>query len=412
MITVTRLFLRRVISDWKYQYQVWKSAVDWIVALYIVIPFSAGFIYYYHSWWRAVPGWLDYIPLNALTAIIVVFAWSGTIRIFVENADQLFLLQRKVWISRIIKYSLGYSIIYNLVVTALLLVILAPFLLLHYGFSLIGVVWLTILAFILKNCMGLGKQLIELRFKGWSKRILTSVVFLITGVYVNQSVGLLLNRKGLFYLSMLALLIVLGRLLYKRVKLRGAFSEDVAREQTAKLRLAKYMLQSAGTYVKKPRFNRKRPLLFRNSNLIFKKRNPVNGLVEMCLKSKLRNDIDIMSYFRMLGASSVAILIFPSDYGWLLWFAFSIMITNVVWLFWQEAINDPFVCLFPWSPETKLVAMRKAIFLMALPGQLMLGVVVAIKTHSWLGGLVMVPVTVLIGYYMAKMISLKSKITP
>jgi ABC-2 type transport system permease protein len=409
MITVTRLFCQRVISDWKYQYQVWKSAVDWIVALYIVIPFSAGFMYYYLSWWRAAPGWLDYIPLNALSAIIVVFAWSGTIRIFVENADQLFLLQRKAWIERIIKYSLGYSIIHNLVVTSLLLIILAPFLLLHYGFSLIGVVWLTVFVFVLKNCMGLGKQLVELRFKGWAKRIMKLLILFISSVYVNQTVVLFLSRKALFYLLILILLIVLSILLYKRANLKGTFFEDVAREQTEKLRLAKYMLQTAGPYVKRPTFSRKRPLLFRNSNLLFKERNPVNGLVEMCLKSKLRNDKDIMSYFRMVGASIVAILIFPPGYGWLLWFAFSIMITNVVWLFWQEAINDPFVCLFPWLPESKIVAMRRAIFLMALPGQLILGVVVSIKTHSWLGGLLMVPITVVIGYYSAKTISLKGK---
>jgi len=409
MITVTRLFFRRIISDWKYQYQVWKCAVDWIVALYIVIPFSAGFIYYYLSWWREVPGWLDYMPLNALPAIIVVFAWSGTIRIFVENADQLFLLQRKAWIGRIIKYSLGYSIIHNLVVTSLLLIILAPFLLLHYGFSLIGVVWLTVFVFVLKNCVGLGKQLVELRFKGWAKRIMKLVILLISSLYVSQSGVLLLSHKGLFYLSMLVLLIVLSMLLYKRANLKGTFSEDIAREQTEKLRLAKYMLQTAGTYVKKPRFSRKRPLLFRNSNLIFKERNHVNGLLEMCLKHELRNEKAVEFYLKMVGVSILAILVFPPDYGWLLWFIFSIMISNIVWLFWQEVIKDPFVCLFPWPSESKLVAMRRAIILMALPGQVILGIVVAIKTHSWLGGLLMVPITVAIGYYIAKTISLKGK---
>ena len=77
------------------------------------------------------------------------------------------------------------------------------------------------------------------------------------------------------------------------------------------------------------------------------------------------------------------------------------MITNVVGLFWQEAIKNPFVCLFPWSAETKIAAMKKAIFRMALPGQLILGVVVVAKTHSWLGGLVMVPIAVLTSYYIA-----------
>lgn len=167
------------------------------------------------------------------------------------------------------------------------------------------------------------------------------------------------------------------------------------------------MLQASRTYVKRPRFSRKRPLLFSNSNLLFKERNPINGLVEMYLKSELRNDKDVMFYLKMVGVSFLFIIIFPPDYGWLLWFVFSIMITNAVWLFWQEAIKAPFVCLFPWLPETKIVAMRKAIFFMALPGQLILGVVVAVKTHSWLGGLVMVPITVLTGYYIAKRVSLK-----
>jgi len=293
------------------------------------------------------------------------------------------------------------------VVTSLLLIVLAPFLLLHYGFSLIGVVWLTVFVFVLKNCMGLAKQLVELRFKGWDKRIIRLVIFLITSVYVSQSVVLLLSRKGLFYLSMFVLLIAFSMLLHKRVNLRGTFFEDVAREQTAKLRLAKYMLQNAGTYVKKPRFSRKRPLLFRNSNLLFKERNPVNGLVEMCLKSELRNDKDVDFYLKTVGECILAILAFPPEYGWLLWFVFSIMITNFVWIFWQEVIKDPFVCSLPWLPETKGVAVRKAIFLMALPGQLFLGVVVAVKTHSWLGALGIVPITILIGYFTAKRVSLK-----
>ena len=407
MITVTRLFFRRIVSDWKYQYQVGKTAVDWIVALYIVIPFSAIFINYYLSWWRKAPEWLAYIPLNALLGILLVFAWSGTIRIYLEDADQLFLLQCKAWIDRIVKYSLGYSVIYNLVVTSLLLIILAPFLMLHYGFALIGVVWLTVFVFVLKNCMGLAKQLVELRFKGWPQRSVRWVIFIVTGVYVRESVLLLLSRLGLFYLSLFVLLSTLVILLYRRVKLKGTFFEDVAREQTAKLRLAKFMLQAAGVYVKKPRFARKRPLLFRNSNLIFKKRNSVNGLVEMCIKAVLRNEGDVGFYLKLVGLYLVMIVAFPGDYKWLLWIVFSIILTNVVGISWLEVINSPFVCLFPWLPETKLTAARKTIFLMALPGQFLLGLVVVLQTRSWLEALVMVPIGITIGYFSAKRVSLK-----
>lgn len=135
--------------------------------------------------------------------------------------------------------------------------------------------------------------------------------------------------------------------------------------------------------------------------------NPVNGLVEMCLKSELRDEKDVMLYLKMVGVSILAIFFFPPDYGWLLWFVSSIMITDIVWLFWQEAMKHPFVCQFPWLPESKIVAMRKAIFLMALPGQLILGVMVAAKTHSWLTGMVMAPIAILTSNYIAKRILFK-----
>ncbi|HEY8875458.1 MAG TPA: ABC transporter permease [Desulfosporosinus sp.] len=408
MMTVTKLFFQRLVSEWKYQYQIWKTAVDWIVALYIVIPFLAIFINFYLSWWRQAPGWLDYIPLNAFFGIILVFAWSGTMRIFLEEADQLFLLQRQAWISRIIKYSLGYSAIYNLVTTSLLISILAPFLWLYYGFSPAEIIVLTVFVFIIKNCLGLARQLLELRFKGWSQRIVMSVMFLVTGVYVRQSVVLLLHSTGQFYLLGLIALITLGILLSKRMRVKGTFFEDVSREQSARLRLAKLMLQAAGTYVKKPRFSRKRPLLFRNSKLIFKKRNAVNGLVEMCLKALLRNTGDVGFYLKFVAICLVMIVVFPGDYKWLLWIVFSIMLTNVVGTSWLEVIDSPFVCFFPWLPETKIVAARKAIFLMALPGQLLLGLAVVLLTRSWLEALGMLPIGVLIGYFTANRVSLKS----
>jgi len=405
MMSVTRLLLLRIVSDWKYQYQVFRTAVDWIVAIYIVIPFSYIFIDFYLSMWRTIPGWLFSIPLNALIGIILVFIWSGPVRIFLEDADQLFLLQRKIWINRIIKYSLSYSVGSNLLSTSFLLIILAPILLLRFRFSPAKIIWLTFLIVEFKTCIGIVKQLVELRFKGWTQHIIRIVLFLITIVYLRESVVFLLNQWDLFYLLELSLLVALILLLTLRMNLRGAFSEDIFREKNVKLRLAKVMLQNMGTYVRKPRFSRKRPLLFRNSNLLFKKRNSVNVLVEICLKAVLRNEGDVGFYLQIVGIYLGIIAVFPGYFKWLLWIVLSIMLTNVVRISWLEVINAPFVCLFPWLPETKIAAGRKAIFLMALPGQLLLGFIVVLQTHSWVVGLMLVPLTVIAGFYISKIFS-------
>jgi len=407
MMTVPKLFWQRLASDWRYQYEAWKTAVDWVVALYIVIPFLGLFIYEYLGWWREMPSYAIYLNQNVFLGIIFFFTWLGTTRIFLEEADQLFLLQKKAWIHPLIKLSLGYTIGYNVLTSTVLFLIVAPFLL-HYGIVLREIVWMTLFTIGFKTCMGLAKQFVELRFMGWIQNLFRTVLLLMAGVYWRQSVYYLMNHSALFYLSLIVLSGVLVGLLFRRVTLRGTFSLDVVREKNARLRLVKLLLQNMGAYEKKPMFTRKRPLFFRSSNLLFKQRTPVNGLVEMFLKAESRNEKDVTAYFRMLGTSIVALIIFPSDYGWLLWVAFSLMITAFIGVLWRAAINNPFVGLFPWLPETKVPAARKSIFMMALPGQIFLGLVVVIRTQAWLEALVMVPIAILIGYYSANKVSLKS----
>jgi ABC-2 type transport system permease protein len=96
MTTVKTLFWYRLVSGWAYQYSVWKTVVDWIIALYIVIPFSGIFLYTYVGWWKQVPAVLNYVPLNAFLVIVLLFSWSGTFRIFVEDATKSFFRSKKL----------------------------------------------------------------------------------------------------------------------------------------------------------------------------------------------------------------------------------------------------------------------------------------------------------------------------
>ncbi|WP_428908320.1 hypothetical protein [Niallia sp. Krafla_26] len=52
-----------MIKNWKYQISIFKTIVDWIVMLYIILPAILIFIFNYLSWWNEIPVWIANIPL-------------------------------------------------------------------------------------------------------------------------------------------------------------------------------------------------------------------------------------------------------------------------------------------------------------------------------------------------------------
>ncbi|MEM5818464.1 MAG: ABC transporter permease, partial [Desulfitobacterium hafniense] len=141
MNNVHRLFRHRLFADWKFQYSIWKLVVDWIVALYIVIPGLALFLDTYVDWWQEPPSLFFALPLTILLPIVVVFCRSGTLRIFVEEADQLFLFQHRSWLKGLVAYSIAFQILANLLITGLLAFLCAPCLLAVHQVDLAGFFW-------------------------------------------------------------------------------------------------------------------------------------------------------------------------------------------------------------------------------------------------------------------------------
>jgi ABC-2 type transport system permease protein len=406
MNTVKKLFLHRLVSGWAYQYSVWKTVVDWIVALYIVIPFLAIFLDTYFSWWKQVPAGLHYVPLNAFLVIVLLFSWSGILRIFVEDADQIILFQRKAWIKGIIKYSIAYYIGLELLMTFLFCLVLAPFLLLHYGFNLHSFIGFTISTFLFKASIGLLKQLLELRFQGWKGGFAKTVFLVISGTYLRLTIFFLINQSALFLLSFFMLLIILILLIYHRVSLNGTLLEDISLGQSAKLRFANVLLKYSGAYTKRPITFRTRPWLFRDSDVIFKQRTPENALVELCLKSTLRHSANIKFYLQLIGVYALFLSIFPPVWKWALWGISIIFLTVVVKLYWLESINSPYVTLFPLQSETKLGAAGRSLFILALPGETLLALVIVLQTQSWLYALIILPIGFLLSKFTAKKLAM------
>jgi ABC-2 type transport system permease protein len=295
-----------------------------------------------------------------------------------------------------------YYIGFNFLITLLFCLVCAPFLLFHYDFTLHSFFWFLITTFFFKATLGILKQRLEFRFQGWKRGLVTALFLVISGTYLQLIVFSLLNQPILYLLLFLILLIVLILLIYQRVFFSGTLLEDISMGQAAKLKFVNVLLMYARTYTKKPITFRTRPWLFRNSELIFQHRTPENALVELCLKSTLRHRAQIMSYLQLIGVYALVLSLFPFVGKWVLWGISIIFLAAIVKLYWLEAVNSPYVALFPLPDETKLGAAGRSFFILSLPGEIILAFLVILQTQKLLYALIILPFGFLLSKFTAK----------
>lgn len=406
MKTPNRLFFNRLTAEFKYQYGVWRTAIDWTVALYIVIPTLYVITLQYINWWQMRPEWLKFFPYISLVWIIFIFTWSGKMRIFIEEADQLFLWQYPKWISRITGLSLGYSITANLIATLLLFVLLAP-ILRWYSLTWPAIAWLAIYTALLKNILGIVNRILALHLKGWLHRLVQNLVYIPAGI-VYISGGYLLIKAPLFFVALsLLMLVVLVYLIKKRIRQKISFYEEIVLEQEIKLRYAVVLLRASGVHIKKAKSIIKKPLLFRSSGEIFKKRNTVNILTEACIKSVIRNKGHLSSYLQLLIVSIMFLLLMPTSWELVAWVVFALLLSNFVALYWREITDSPFVRLFTWEESDYLAAAEKSIFYLMLPGFLIISLIVGWQVFSWTGIPVFIALAVVGGRFLSQILATK-----
>ncbi len=405
MITPRQLFYKRLVSEWRFQYTAWKPAVDWTVALYILLPATALGLYGYLSLWRQPPAWLALIPLNGLMIVVFYFAWSGTVRIFIEEADQLFLWQCRDWIRQLIGFGLGYSAAVNLLLTILLFALLAPVLLLHFRLSWAQSGLLAAITFLLKMDLGLARRLMTSQQQSWPLLNPRTALFLISGVAFTWAIRPVLNSAALCLLATALLLFLFIILIRARINSRGIFQEDVAREASARLRYASFALRASGVNIKKPGPQRRCPWLWSRSQPLFGERNPVNCLTETCIKLFLRNLNELKLYLLL----SVLCVAFAWPYGaWAklaVWCCYAVLFAGWSSFYWQHTAASDFMSLLRWKQADLSAAARKSIFILMLPGFLLAGLVLGFQAFSWPGALATLPAAVPLGYLATRFVS-------
>ncbi len=302
---------------------------------------------------------------------------------FIAQADQLFLWSRKNWIKEIKKQGLAYSFLHNVILTLLFLLILAPFLLGYYKLLPGELAALFLITFLARMTSGLLKQLNRFNFTG-IKHFLVSALAVILFLAAFVTITRFLLSGHLFgYLSMLLLSAACGYLTNKRVNLPADFFEELEQELNEKLKFTSLVFGVSGISMPKPS-KRARPLLFKQSNHLFRKRTAANSLAELCLKSSLRNKTHVLYYIQLV-AICAAIVIMVPNLKWLFWLGAALLLTGFTGLYWNTFIGADFVKMFKWREKEMFHASQNSMFLMALPGFAVISFGAGLQAFSWLG---------------------------
>lgn len=404
MSTPEKLCYQRIISEWKYNFGVWRTVIDWTVALYIVIPFLAFMGYQYMEWWETTPPWLELLPFSFFAAASLLFAWSGTIRVFLKEADQLFLWNRHQWINSLIRKGITYSILSSLITSVFFFLLLAPLLTGHYRMSIDALISLGFITFLVKIVLGLSKQLLALTFHGFKQWMILRGFFLFSSFLFITCIPYLLSNYTLYIPCILILLLIIRILIGKRFTINGSFLQDIEREYQEKLKYVTFLLGVSGVTIKNPKKQKKQPWLFRNSEHIFHQRTAVNGLVEFGIKSMLRSKQRIRLYISFVFICLLAVLGF-STLKWLIWLILAFILTNFVSADWKESMRSDFIKLFPWKKEDTHLATRRFLFLTTLPGLMIISAAMGFQTFSWIGAIAVLPVSVGVAFLMSNIVS-------
>lgn len=373
MRTPRQLFRRRLSAYFREQWEALRTAVDWVIAIYFIIPGLIASGYIYISLWDELPMWTAHILPEFIFSFLYLYAVLGSLRTFLEPADQVFLLQRNEWLHRIRVYGFLYSITLQALSACLLFALLSPFLVQLYQWDFVGIVILAGYTLGWKIILSVIMHGMKLRFRGWQKYVARLVVFIGCGLLFNAGGnGLSVLKPSHLGLATAIVCVCLVWLiavwmLRRRLHWRGALYLDIEAEREARMKLTGFLVQQSVGKEEKPWLSKRKPFLFRSSQRIFKKRDKESVLAEMVIKSLLRSRSNWMFALQFVGVSSAAILVTPSWFKLLTIGGLVFVLYKGLHSFCADAADTAYLELYQWNDTERMWAARKAVQRLGMP---------------------------------------------
>lgn len=367
MMKPSQLFFYRLKRNLKEQIRAWNSVFDWSVWVYILIPALIIFGGLYREIWQEMPEWASLVPWSTLYPIVLflLIVFGGRIRIFVDDADRLFLLQRPGWLMALKRYGMVYSLVLQTSGQALLFGVLLPFLLHEEHATFMKVSSAYLYSVLIAMLVSMTIHLLTGVFRGWRKGVVETIVLLVlAAAYLYPMLSLEPGTAafGPVWIGVaVVLLIVLVACLRKPLH----FETEVKNERSARMGTTELLMSQV--IERKPVSRLKRPLVLRQSQRLFAKSDAGTMLAELRIISFVRSLSTLRIWLGFLSATTFASTLVPPSASYALIGGFLFLVVPWLRMQWEQWRSEEFMAQFPWTASDIGTGVRVSRFWLLLP---------------------------------------------
>ena len=398
--TSVQLFLRRLTSHWREQSAIIRTAADWTVLLYIIIPGGLlGGRLYYGFWNHEIPGWVSKIPFMLVPAVLVILLATGGMVLLLQEGDLLFLRQRQDWIDTIIRRGILYSLSVTTLKIAAVFALIVPFIVRSFGLPWDSVFSLLALTIACSWSVKMLGHIVRVQRQGW-RRWLWQVPFVVLPCGIYLQAALLWETYPLLVWIATAFFVIVTFLAVRyRIRLRGTFLNDVREDYKQRMRIAGLMLRGV---LDKPRPTRYKPWIFRKSQPLLSSNLPESRLSAAAIKALLRDPSHLKLYFQFTGVAVLAVFIVPAFLKWLVFIVLTSLMAYWLYSFWALFIGDDYIGILPFTKAQKADAGANAVPFLLVPFTVICSAVVCISIYHWWGLILFIPIGTVAGVMISR----------
>ncbi|XEC93932.1 ABC transporter permease [Paenibacillus tarimensis] len=348
MYTPRQLFRIRLKRHLEEQVKIWRSALDWTVWLYILIPLLLLGGGTYIELWKTMPEWALAIPWAMYPIPLLLYLLlTSRLLVFIDEGDRLFLLQRPDWLKKLAGFGIGYTIIVQACALIFPFALLLPFLVGAAGMDSSAILFGYFYSLVFKVSFSVMKHLLNGRLRGWRKWTIETAVIVGGAIAYTIPLALWGADSTVMLILLVCGFILLAGLIFLKLKLKPVFEADMQNERQARLRSTELLMSQV--IESKPLIKLSRPLVFPHSQRLFRRTDAGTMLAEMRMKAFVRKLALLRMWTGFISVSTYAITLTPGPVACGLVVGLAALGSSWLHQHWKQWYDESFIRQFPWT---------------------------------------------------------------